>query len=122
MEAAFGAIVRERCDALLALVDPFMVGQKERVADFALKHRLPAFAQSTEFVEAGFLASYGPDFRAAFRRSASFVDRILKGAKPGDLPIEQTTALELAINRRTEAAIGVPLPQSVLLRADRVIE
>ena len=122
LDAALASAARDRADALLVMVEPFMVSQKQRVAQFALKHRLPAFAQSTEFVEAGFLASYGPDFRAAFRRSASFVDRILKGAKPGDLPVEQTTAVELAVNRKTAAAIGVPIPQSVLQRADRVIE
>ena len=122
LDAALATAVRERADALLVMVEPFMVSQRAHVAKFALEHRLPAFAQSTEFVESGFLASYGPDFRAAFRRSASFVDRILKGARPGNLPIEQTTALELAVNRKTETALGLALPQSVLLRADRVIE
>jgi putative ABC transport system substrate-binding protein len=122
LDTALAAAVRDRADALLVIVEPFMVSQRQSIAEFALKHRLPAFGQSAEFVEAGFLASYGPDFRAAFRRTASFVDRILKGAKPGDLPVEQTTALELAVNLRTAKALGLTIPQSLLLRADRVIE
>jgi putative ABC transport system substrate-binding protein len=122
LEAALATSVRERAEALLVMVEPFMVSQRRRIAEFALEHRLPAFGQSAEFVEAAFLASFGPDFRAAFRRSASHVDRILKGARAGELPVEQTTALELAINLKTARALGLTLPRNVLLRADRVIE
>lgn len=122
VDAAFASAVSEKCEALLALVDPFIVGQRVRVAQFGLQRRLPVFAGSAEFVESGCLASYGPDFRASFRRAAYYIDRILKGAKPGDIPIEQTTALELAINRKTADAIGLAIPRAQLLRANRVIE
>jgi putative ABC transport system substrate-binding protein len=122
VDEAFATAARERPDALLAMVDPFIVAQRVRIAQFGLQQRLPTFAQSSEFVESGCLASYGPDFRASFRRAAYYVDRILKGAKPGDLPIEQTTALELAINRKTANAIGVAIPRDLFLRATRVIE
>jgi putative ABC transport system substrate-binding protein len=122
MDAAFAATIRERCEALLALVDPLIVGQRARIASFGLQQRLPTFGGSAEFVESGCLASYGPDFRASFRRAAYYVDRILKGAKPGELPIEQTTALELVINRKTASAIGLVLPRDLLLRASRTLE
>lgn len=122
VDESFATAARERPDALLAMVDPFIVALRARIAQFGLQQRLPTFAQSSEFVESGCLASYGPDFRASFRRAAYYVDRILKGAKPGDLPIEQTTALELAINRKTADAIGLALPRDLLLRASRIIE
>ncbi len=122
VDESFATVARERPDALLAMVDPFIVALRARIAQFGLQQRLPTFAQSSEFVESGCLASYGPDFRASFRRAAYYVDRILKGAKPGDLPIEQTTALELAINRKTADAIGLALPRDLLLRASRIIE
>ena len=122
VDDAFATAARERADALLAMVDPFIVGQRTRIAQFGLQQRLPTFAQSSEFVESGCLASYGPDFRASFRRAAYYVDRILKGSKPGDIPIEQTTALELVLNRKTADAIGLALPRGLLLRASRMIE
>jgi len=122
MDAALSSIVRERSEALLVNADPFLFGERQRIAAFGLKQRLPTFAQSVEFVESGFLASYGPDFRASFSNAASFVDRILKGAKPGELPIEQVTKLEQGINLKTARALGLQIPQSVMLRADRVIE
>lgn len=122
MEAALASIVRERSEALLVIADPFLFGDRQRIAAFALKQRVPTFAQSVEFVEAGFLASYGPDFRASFSNAASFVERILKGAKPAELPIEQVTKLELGINLKTAKALGLRIPQSVMLRTDRVIE
>jgi putative ABC transport system substrate-binding protein len=122
VDAAFAEALRERCEALLALGDPLMIGQRPRIAEFGLKHRLPTFGQSAEFVESGCLASYGPDFRASFRRAAYYIDRILKGTKPGDIPIEQTTALELVLNRKTADAIGLALPRGLLLRASRIIE
>lgn len=122
VDEAFATAVRERPDALLAMVDPFIVAQRVHIAQFGLQQRVPTFAQSSEFVESGCLASYGPDFRASFRRAAYYVDRILKGTNPGDLPIEQTTALELAINRKTANAIGLALPRDLLLRASKIIE
>ena len=122
MEAALASIVRERSEALLVMADPFLFGDRQRIAAFGLKQRVATFAPSVEFVEAGFLASYGPDFRASFSNAASFVERILKGAKPADLPIEQVTKLELGINLKTAKALGLRMPQSVMLRTDRVIE
>ena len=102
-------------------VDPFMFGQRQAIADFCVKRKVAAFGQSSEFVAVGFLASYGPDFNASFATAASFVSRILRGAKPADLPIEQVTKLELAVSVKTAKALGLTLPQSLLLRADEVI-
>jgi putative ABC transport system substrate-binding protein len=95
---------------------------RRKLAAAALAARLPSSFPFYEFVEAGGMMSFGPDVRALFRRSASYVDKILKGAKPGELPIEQPTRFELAVNQTTARALGVPIPQSLLVRADRIIE
>jgi putative ABC transport system substrate-binding protein len=92
------------------------------VADLALKHRLPAIFSVHQYAEAGGLMSYGVSFRDMFRRAAEYVDQILKGARPGDLPVEQPTKFELIINMKTAKALGLVIPSSLLLRADRVIE
>jgi putative tryptophan/tyrosine transport system substrate-binding protein len=122
LDDAFAAIARERPDALLLLVDPFTRSQSERIVAFAADKKLPAIYEAPEFVEAGGLMSYGPNFSDLLRRSAVFVDKILKGAKPAELPIEQPTKFELVINMKTAKALGIKVPQSVLLLADRVIE
>ena len=122
LDAAFEAIVRERPEALLLLVDPFTRSQRSRIVEFAAAQRLPAIYESSDFVDAGGLISYGPNFLNQFRRAASYVDKILRGAKPADLPIEQPTTFELVINMRAAKALGIKFPDSILLRADRVIE
>jgi putative ABC transport system substrate-binding protein len=122
LNAALDAIIREHPEALLILVDPLTLSQRSRIVDFAAEQRLPAIYESSDFVDAGGLMSYGTNGRDQFRRAASYVDKILRGAKPGDLPIEQPTTFELAINMRAAKALGINFPESILLRADRVVE
>ena len=100
---------------------PF-VAERRRIADLAKKNRLPSVFASRAYVEAGGLVSYGPNLAEMLRRSATYVDKILKGAKPGDLPIEQPTTFELAVNLKTAKALGLTIPASMLSRADQVIE
>jgi putative ABC transport system substrate-binding protein len=120
-DSAFTAIARDRPDALLTLVDPFTMSQRRRIVEFAAQHHLPEMYEQREFVEAGGLMAYGPNAADAERRAAVFVDKILKGAKPADLPVEQPTKFELVINLKTAKALGLTIPQSVLIRADEVI-
>jgi putative ABC transport system substrate-binding protein len=122
IEKAFGAAVKSRAGALFTLEDRLFYGLRARVADLALKHRLPAISGLRPFAEAGGLAVYGPSDTENYRRAATYVDKILKGAKPADLPVEQPTQFELIINTKTAKAIGLTIPQSVLLRADRIIQ
>jgi putative tryptophan/tyrosine transport system substrate-binding protein len=122
LDAAFEAIVREHPEALLLLVDPFTRSQRSRIVEFAAEQRLPAIYESSDFVDVGGLISYGPNIPDQFRRAATYVDRILRGAKPADLPIEQPTKFELVINMKAAKALGIKFPSSILLRADRVIE
>ena len=121
-EGAFAAMAKERVDALLIVSDGMFVLHRARLADLAAKNRLPSMHGVREMVEAGGLMSYGPSTAAALRRAASFVDRILKGAKPSDLPVEQPTEFELVVNLKTAKALGLTIPPSLLLRADQVIE
>jgi putative tryptophan/tyrosine transport system substrate-binding protein len=108
--------------AVLVPDDPLSVNERTRIAELALKHRLPAVAGHTQIAEAGVMMAYGPNRIDLYRRAAGFVDKILKGGKPADLPIEQPTKLELVINLKTAKALGLTIPPSLLLRADRVIE
>ena len=119
---AFAAIARERAEALLVVLDPFFGFHRARLSHLAAKSRLPAIYGSREYTEAGGLMSYGPNYRDNFRRSAIYVDKLLKGAKPADLPIEQPARFELLINVKTAKVLGLTIPPSLLSRADQVIE
>ena len=118
----FAKMIKERADALVVTADPFFADQRRLIAELALKYRLPGMGHFRADAEAGMLASFGAGLAENFRRAAHYVDKILKGAKPGDLPVEQPTTFELIINRKTAKALGLTIPQSVLLRADEVIE
>ncbi len=121
-DGAFVAMAKERANALLVMADGMFILHRARLADLATRNRLPSMHGVRENVEAGGLMSYGPSSVVTFRRAAYFVDRILKGAKPADLPVEQPAKFELVINLKTAKALGLTIPQSVLLRADQVIE
>ena len=121
-ERAFAALGRERVDALLTLREPLVQGHQKQIAQFALRSRLPNMHIGGEFADDGGLMAYGPNLREIFRRSAVYVDRILKGARPADLPVEQPTKFELVINLKTAKALGLTIPKPLLLQADRVIE
>jgi putative ABC transport system substrate-binding protein len=122
LNSALARAKREGAQALIATSDPRINMQLRQVLDFAEKNRLPAIYAASEFVEAGGLMSYGPNYREMFRRVADFVDKILKGTKPADIPFEQPTKLEFVINLRTAKQIGVTIPPEVLMWADRVIK
>ena len=122
IEAAVGAMTRERTGALIVLADPFFRTQGRRIAEIAAKNRLPTMFWIRELAEAGGLMSYGENTAEQIRRAAIYVDKILKGAKPGDLPVEQPTKFELVINRKTAKALGISIENELLLRADKVIE
>jgi putative tryptophan/tyrosine transport system substrate-binding protein len=122
LEAAFAMAVRERAGGVLVVASPFFSSQGQRIASLAATTRLPAIYEHRGFVEAGGLISYGPNHRDIFRLVAVYVDRILRGAKPGDLPVEQPTRLELVINLKTAKALGLMIPQTLLLQTDHVIE
>jgi len=119
---AFARIVRDRPDALLVPNSTSNFARRLLIVDFATKNRLPGMYSLRNFTEAGGLMSYGPDFRDQFRRLAVYVDRILKGARPADLPVEQPTKFELVINLKTTKALGLTIPPTLLARADQVIE
>ena len=121
-EKVFAALNKERPDGLYVPGSPLMRANRKRIADFALKSRLPSVYSNREAVDAGGLMSYGADLADSYRRVAIYVDKILKGAKPADLPVEQPTKFELVINLKTAKQIGLTIPPSVLARADRVIK
>ena len=119
---AFGTIARERADGLVVFADPLTFSHQDLVVNFAARTRIAALFAAKEFVDIGGLMSYGPSYPGMFRRAAGYVDRILKGAKPADLPVEQPTTFELVINLKTAKALGLTIPPSLLQRADQVIE
>jgi putative ABC transport system substrate-binding protein len=122
LDRAFSTMAKERADALFVVADPMFFGQRSRIVDLAATHRLPTIFASRGFVEAGGLMAYAPNADEIYRRAAGYVDKILKGAKPADLPVEQPTRFELVVNLKTAKALGLTLPQSILIRADQVIQ
>jgi putative ABC transport system substrate-binding protein len=122
LDGAFALAVKERAGGVLVLASPHFFSQAPRIVSLAAKTRLPAIYEHQGFVEAGGLMSYGPSHPDTFRRLAGYVDRILKGAKPADLPVEQPTKLELAVNLKTAKTLGLTIPQSLLLRVDQVVQ
>ena len=119
---AFDTAIKQRADAVQVVNDTLTQNNVRRIVDLSAKHRLPSIFGSREFVDAGGLMAYGPNFTDLYRRAATYVDKIFKGAKPADLPVEQPTKFELVINLKTARALGLTIPQSVLVRADQVIE
>ena len=121
-DRAFSDMTRARASALTVLNGVVFLGARKRLADLTAKNRLPAAYGAREYVDAGGLMSYGPDYADLFRRAATYVDKILKGAKPADLPVEQPTKFELVINLKTAKALGLTIPPAVLARADEIIQ
>jgi putative ABC transport system substrate-binding protein len=122
IEPALDAAAKDRIGALMPLSTPLFNAEKQRIVSLAAKHRLPAMYEHRDFTEAGGLLSYGPDIVDVFRHAAGYVDKIIKGAKPADLPVEQPTKVELVINLKTARALGIMIPQALLQRADEVIQ
>jgi len=122
LEGAFTAMARARAQALLVLGSPIFFTVRQRVAELAIAHKLPTMLDSSPYVEAGGLMSYSPNYDDLYRRGAIYVDKIPRGSKPADLPVEQATRFELIINLKTAKALGLTIPQSVLARADQIIE
>jgi putative ABC transport system substrate-binding protein len=121
-EGLFQAAAKGGAHALTVSAHPVFIGNRNQILDFAAKNRLPAIYYATEFVEAGGLMSYAPHFTDLYRRAATYVDKILKGTKPADLPVEQPTKFDFIINLKTAKQIGLTIPQSVLYLADKVIK
>ena len=123
LDRAFSAIAKGRAQALIVPPgNPIVVANRDKVATFAQRSRLPSIFGAGDFMDNGGLVSYGPSPAYLFRRAATYVDKILKGAKPADLPVEQPTKFELVINLKTAKALGLTIPHTLLQRADRVIE
>ena len=122
VESAFSAMAKQRAGAMILAIDAFFTQQAPRIAELAARNRLPSISAFREYAEAGGLMSYGQSLADNFRRAASYVDKILKGAKPGDLPVEQSVKFELVINRKTARALGLAIPAEIIGFADQVIE
>jgi ABC-type uncharacterized transport system substrate-binding protein len=122
LNGAFQTLAKSRANALIVVSNPVLGPHREQIASLAIKNRMPSMCESTEYVEAGCLMSYSSNQADLFRRAAIYVDKILKGAKPADLPVEQPTKFELVINLKTAKQIGLTIPPNVLVRADRVIK
>jgi putative ABC transport system substrate-binding protein len=122
LEAAFAGMLKQQTVAVVVPLDPMFNDQRERLIGLAAKSRLPAMFGERLYVDTGGLVSYGPNYAALYRRAATYVDKILRGAKPADLPIEQPTKFELVVNLKTAKTLGLTIPQTVILQADQVIE
>jgi putative ABC transport system substrate-binding protein len=122
IQDAFSTMARRKAGAVIVLSNGLFNEHRRQVAELAVKHRLPSITVIREYAEVGGLMSYGPNYADNYRRAATYVDKIFKGAKPGDLPVEQPTKFELIINRKTAKALGLTIPQSLLISADKVIE
>jgi putative tryptophan/tyrosine transport system substrate-binding protein len=122
LDAAFQMLTKDRPDAVMVPADTFLVSQRSRIAQFAIENRLPSVYTFREHIEAGGLIAYTPDYHDLFRRAANYVDRILRGTKPGELPIQEPTKFHLLINLKTASTLGLTLPRTLLARADEVIE
>ena len=112
----------QQAKPLLVVADSTLLDLGERIAGLALRHRLPTFSSIPEFTDAGVLVGYGPSRRDSYRRAANYVKKVLEGAKPADIPVEQPTLIELSINMQTARALGIVIPDALLARAERVIE
>ncbi len=121
-DRAFSTMSRERADALIVFPSPMLFLERRRIVDLAARHRLPTIYNAREFAELGGLIAYGASIADLNRRAATYVDKILKGARPDDLPVEQPTTFEFIVNLKTAKALGLTIPQSLLLRADEVIQ
>ena len=122
LAAAFDLATKQHADGLIVGQEGLLQANRKRIVELAATHRLPAIYRSMEFIEAGGLMAYGPSYPDLYRRAATYVDKIFKGAKPGDLPVEQPTKFELIINLKTAKALGLTIPPALLLRADEVIK
>lgn len=122
VDRAFSVIGKERAGALLVIGEPILAGHRRRIAELAIKSRLPTIGTTRRWADAGFLIAYGTNFDDLWRRAATYVDKILKGANPGDLPIEQASKWDLVINLKTAKMLGITIPPSLMLRADHLIE
>jgi len=122
LDAAFATLTKVRPDALMIPADTFLVSRRSRIAQFAIENKLPSVYSFREYIEAGGLIAYTPNYKDLFRRAASYVDKILKGTKPGELPIEQPTRFHLLVNLKTARALGLTMPPTLLARADEVIQ
>jgi putative ABC transport system substrate-binding protein len=122
IDGAFASMAREKTDAVVVSADPMLVSERRRIVELAARSRVPAVYFDRSFAEAGGLLSYGTDLFALYRGASTYVDKILKGAKPADLPVQQPTQFELVINLKTAKTLGLMIPPPVLLRASRVIE
>jgi putative ABC transport system substrate-binding protein len=122
IESAFSKMAKENVGGVIALPDPLFNTHQRQIAELAAKHRLPCISGFRHYVHVGGLMNYGPDFAENLRRAASYVDKIFKGAKPGDLPVEQSARFELAVNLKTAKALGITIPGSVLVRANEVVQ
>jgi putative ABC transport system substrate-binding protein len=120
--AALTAVEKSRSDAVMLFPVQFVISNRERIAEWSVRNRIPAISGWSQFADGGNLMTYGPDLAASFRRLANFVERILKGVRPADLAVEQPSVVELVVNRKAAKALGLTIPKSILLRADRVIE